>query len=401
MKRHLPVFAVFTAATFLSYFFQLGNAVISPDLSADLDLSAAELGLMSGAFFATFAAMQIPLGIGLDRWGPRWVVSGLLLIGVAGSLLFAAAPSLPVLTLGRGLMGIGMASILMGSLKAFSQWYPPERFATMSGLLMGIGSLGAFFAATPLAWLNGQFGWRAVFVAMALVAFGVALMIAVYGRNPPVEVDIPLSETRPGGVRQVLGDRRFWRIIPASLFVAGTGFAFQGLWAGPYLFDNYGLNQVEVGNTLSFIALGSTIGALSSGWLADRFDLVRMIALDLTLFILAQLALAFHPSLAVIGVLFFLLGFTAASTILIFAHVRRLFPDELTGQALSTTNLFMFAGIFLLQGLIGVVIGLFAVDADGSSPARAYTIALLMTAFFNVLAVVIYFPFIRLSKRHG
>ena len=223
--------------------------------------------------------MQIPLGIGLDRWGPRGVTSGLMLFGVVGSFVFAAAPSLGWLTIGRGLIGIGMASILMGSLKAFSEWYPPQQFATMSGLLVGIGSTGAFFAATPLGWLNGLVGWRAVFVAMGIVTLVVALVIARYAHSPPsaVNIDKRSAEAPPNGIALVLRDPRLWRVVPISLFMTGTVFAFQGLWAGPYLFDVYHLNQVEVGNVLLAIAVGGTLGAVSSGWLADRFDLVWMV----------------------------------------------------------------------------------------------------------------------------
>ena len=398
MNRRLLVFIIFNSALFMSYFFRLGNAVIAPDLSTDLNLTAAELGLMSSVFFATFAAAQIPLGIGLDRWGPRYVVSGLMLISVVGSLIFATAPSLLLLTIGRGLMGIGTAGILMGALKAFSQWYPPERFATMSGLLVGIGTLGTFFATTPLAWLNGQVGWRTVFMAMGMVTFGIALIIALFGRNTPPGVERPQLETQPGSIVQVLQDRRFWRIALVGLFLAGTGSAFQGLWAGPYLFDIYGLNPIEVGNFLLLIAMGGTMGAISSGWLADRLDLLRMILLAVTLFILSQLTLAFRPPLFVVGVTFFVFGFTAVSSILLFSHVRRLFPDEITGQALSVTNLFMFGGIFILQWLIGVLISLFAVNAKGAYPPQAYTTVLLLTAFCNFVAIIIYYPLNQQSK---
>ena len=161
--RASAIFGWFTAAYFLSYFFRSANAVIAGDLARDLALSADQLGLMTSLFFAAFAAIQLPLGIWLDRWGPRWVTPGLMLVGAAGSVIFALAPNFALLALGRALIGMGMAGILMGSLKIFSQWFPAHRFATMSGLLVGIGALGALAAATPLAWLNDAIGWRAVF----------------------------------------------------------------------------------------------------------------------------------------------------------------------------------------------------------------------------------------------
>ncbi|MGB1251487.1 MAG: MFS transporter [Candidatus Promineifilaceae bacterium] len=392
MQRRPLIFIIFTCAYFLSYFYRLANAVISADLSTDLNLTPAQLGLMTSVFFATFAAAQIPLGIGLDRWGPRWVTPGLMLVGVVGSFTFAASPSRMILTIGRGLIGIGMAGILMGSLKALSQWYPPKRFATMSGLLVGIGSSGAFFAATPLAWLNEQVGWRSVFVGMGVATFVVAVVIIVFGRNTPPDKTWPKPEKREGGVGQVLRDARFWRIAPVALFVSGTGLAFQGLWAGPYLFDIHGLNQIEGGNLLLFIAIGATIGFVSSGWLADQFDITWVVMSATVVFIAVQIGLALRPPLSVVRILFFLFGFAGAFNVLVLAHVRRLFPDAITGQAITAINLFGFAGTFLIQWLIGIIIGTFAVSASGAYPPQAYTTVLLATAACNVLALLRYYP---------
>lgn len=398
MNHRLLIFILFTTATFLSYFFQLGNAVISPDLSAELNLTPAELGLMSSAFFATFALAQIPLGIGLDRLGARWVVSGLLVVGVIGSVIFATAQSFLQLTIGRGLIGFGMASILMGSLKILSQVYPPNRFATMSGLLVAFGSLGAFFAATPLAWFNAQVGWRTVFIVMGGVALCVALLIALFGHPPNPTAESSDQDAQQNSLFAILQDTRFWRLALVGMWVAGTVFAFQGLWAGPYLFDVYGLSQIEVGNFLLLLAIGSTVGSVSSGWLGDRFDLVRVLWFGIILFILSQLALAFRPPLIVVGISLFLFGFSAASTILVFAQLRQIFPPEITGQALSTANLFMFAGIFLLQWFLGVIIERFEANELGVYPPTAYSTAFFLTAFLCLLAIFIYYPLVKQSN---
>ncbi|MFK7800680.1 MAG: nitrate/nitrite transporter [Anaerolineae bacterium] len=392
MNRRPLIFIIFTSAYFLSYFYRLANAVISPDLSADIGLNPAQLGLMTSVFFATFAAVQIPLGIGLDRWGPRWVTSGLMIIGVAGSLMFATAQSFIWLTIGRGLIGIGMAGILMGSLKAFSQWYPPKRFATMSGLLVGIGSTGALFAATPLAWLNEQIGWRTVFVGMAVVTLFVAVIIMTFGRNTPPGKEWPKPEKAKGGVGQVLKDGRFWRIAPVSMFASGTSLAFQGLWAGPYLFDIHGLSKIEGGNILLLIGIGATIGFVLSGWIADRFSLAHVVLFGTILFAFVQIILAIRPSLAIVRLMFFLFGFSGAFNILVLAHIRRLFPDSITGQAITAINLFGFAGTFLIQWLMGVIIGSFVVSANGAYPPQAYTTVLLVTAACNLLVLTRYYP---------
>lgn len=392
MNRRPVIFIIFTSAYFLSYFYRLANAVISPDLSADLSLNPAQLGLTTSIFFATFALVQIPLGIGLDKWGPRWVTSGLMIVGVLGSILFAMAPSFFWLTVGRGMIGIGMAGILMGSLKAFSQWYPPERFATMSGLLVGIGSTGALFAATPLAWLNEQIGWRTVFIGMATVTLFVAVIIMTFGRNTPPGKDWPKPDKAQGGVGQVLKDSRFWRIAPVSMFASGTTLAFQGLWAGPYLFDVHGLTEIEGGNILLLIGIGATLGFVLSGWIADRFSLAHVVLIGTGFFALVQIALALRPSLPIVRIMYFLFGFGGAFNILVLSHIRRLFPDSITGQAITAINLFGFAGTFLIQWLMGIIIGSFVVNSNGAYPPQAYTTVLLVTAVCNLLVLIRYYP---------
>ena len=395
MNRQLQIFIFFTSAYFLSYFYRSANAVISSDLTADLGLSAAQLGLTPSIFFATFAAVQLPLGVGLDRWGPRWVTPSLMFVGVIGSFIFAIAPSFFVLSIGRGMIGLGMAGILMGSLKMFSQWFSPQRFATVSGMLVGIGSTGALFAATPLAWLNGQFGWRSVFVGMGIVTLAVAAIIMIFARNTPPGVEWPKPESRQGGLGQVMKDGRFWRVTPVTLFVSGTMLGFQGLWAAPYLFDNYGLNDIEAGNILLLIGVGATIGFLISGWMADRFGLTRVVLLGAALFTLCQYVLAGRPSLLIVSILFFLFGFSGAFNILLLSHVRRIFPDAITGQAITAVNLFGFAGTFLIQWLMGVIIGRFVIAGTTSYPPAAYTTVLLVTAVCNTLAIAFYLPLVK------
>src|SRR5829696_8660079 len=266
----LRIFSLFAAAYFLSYFYRSVNAIIAPDLSRELLLSASELGFMTSLFFAGFAIAQIPIGIGLDRWGPRLVVPGLMMLGAAGSLIFATAQSLLTLSVGRMLIGVGMASILMGSLKAFSLWFPPHRFATAAGILMGIGSSGALVAATPLAWVSEIAGWRVAFGWGALVITLSAASIALGTRNTPPGADWPRGEETSGSFLAVFADLRFWRIALMNFLIVGGLLGIQSLWAGPYLFDAVGLSKIAVGNMLLLMALGVAIGYATSGWLADR-----------------------------------------------------------------------------------------------------------------------------------
>ncbi len=395
MPKHLHIFLLFTSAYFLSYFYRSANAVIAPNLSKELTLSAAELGFMTSLFFAAFALVQLPLGVGLDRWGPRWVTPGLMLIGGAGSLIFAVAPSFGVLALGRALIGVGMAGILMGSLKIFSQWYALDRFATVSGLLVGIGSSGALVAATPLAWLNHAIGWRAVFAVGAGVVVTVATAIMVWARNTPPGIAWPGRLESDGNLRQIFGDLHFWRIAPLNFFMAGTLLAYQGLWAGPYLFDVMRLAEIEAGNVLLLMGIGATVGFGASGWLADRLGLTRVLLASGAMFALCQFILATTPPLWLVGLIYGLFGFTGGFNIMLLAHARHVFPPGMTGQAVSAVNLFGIGGTFLVQWWMGLIIAAYTANAAGHYPPQAYASALLFTAVGTTITLAWYLPLAR------
>jgi predicted MFS family arabinose efflux permease len=395
VNRRWVVFGLFTAAYFLSYFFRSANAVIAPDLSRELGLVAAQLGLMTSLFFAAFAAMQLPLGIWLDRWGPRWVTPGLMWVGVAGSVLFALAPSYGSLALGRALIGVGMAGVLMGSLKIFSQWFPLEHYATASGLLVGIGALGSLAAATPLAWLNGLVGWRAVFGMGAVVTALIAAAITVWTRNTPPGVAWPGGNGNTGSLVTIFRDLRFWRMAPLAFFMAGMLLGFQGLWAGPYLFHVIGLDPIRAGNVLLWMGIGATAGFVVSGWLADRLGMARVTVVMTAVFVLCQFVLAARPGLVWVRPIYGLFGFTGGINVMFIAHARKIFPLAMTGKAVTAVNLFAIGGTFLLQWWMGLIIGAFPADAAGRYPPAAYTAMLLFTSVGTTAALLWYLPLLR------
>lgn len=397
----LRIFALFTSAYFLSYFLRSANAVIAGDLSRDLSLDAAQLGLMSSFFFGAFALAQLPLGAGLDRWGPRAVVPTLMTTAVVGCALFATAPSFGPLALGRALIGMGMAAILPSSFKVFSLWYPPHRVATMSGLLVGIGSSGALVSATPLAWLTAAIGWRTVF-AIAAVAIAVSVTaVATLARNTPPGVPFAPAAASHGGLRAVFGDRRFWRIVPLGFFFTGGILAMQGLWAGPYLFDVLGLSRIAAGNVILLLAGGVTVGSAASGWCADRFGVARAITASAAIFVVCQFALTLRPPLAAVAPLYLVYGLTGSFCIMCMAHARQIFPPAITGQAVAGVNFFSIGGSFCIQWWLGLIIKPFGADAAGHYPPQAYTAAFLFAATGTLLSLLWYLPLARATWRTG
>lgn len=370
------VFFLFTLGYFFSYFFRSANAVLSQDLSLDLGLSPAQLGFMTSLFYLAFALTQLPLGGLLDRLGPRKVTPAFLSVAALGSLVFGLAPSFSALALGRALIGVGMASVLMGSMKAFSLWFP-RNYATMSTLLVGLGATGGLMAATPLALLKESLGWRGVFLLAALIVLLVALAIYLGVRDAPLGVGLPQAKEEGGSV---------WK-NPLLLRVGALAFAFAGgflslqtLWAGAYLYA-LGFDAVQVGNLLFLYSIFAVFGFLVSGYLADRFGTARILLLSGSSFALGLLLLLILKALVPA---YLLLGFFGAFNILTLTQARTLAPGHLTGRATTLVNLMGIGGAFLLQWGMGVVVG-----------SLGYGASFLGLLALQALALFLYLPLLR------
>ena len=397
-RRILVVFAAFAAAHFMSTFVRTANAVIADDLVRDVGLGSAQLGLMTSMLFLVFAAVQLPLGSALDRFGARWVTSGTMLAAVAGCIVFAIGDSFGSLALGRALMGIGTAGILMGGLKALSGYLSTRSFASVSGILVAFGSSGALVAATPLAWLAATVGWRWVFVAGSIALLAASAGVAAFGRSAPDAN--AAAATRGGSFADIFRRGRFWSLAAMAVAITGVSFAFQALWAGPYLVTGRGMPAIAAGNVLFALSLGVVLGYLVWGWMGARLGPARALALAAAIFIATQATLGFLPPLGrgLVTALFFVLGITGSASVLLFVLARSMFPLELTGRAVTAVNLFMFGGGFALQSSLGLMIEM-ATPAEGSAPDRAYGAMFLATAALGATALLAFLPTVRAWQR--
>jgi len=377
------LFSLFAAGYFLSYFLRSANAVIAPTLQRDVGLGPADLGFMTGAFFAAYAASQLPVGVALDRYGPRLVAGGLMALGVLGCVVFALGASVATLTLGRVLLGVGLGSVLLAGLKAFSLWWPPHRFATISGLFFATGSLGALVAATPLALLEAAIGWRSAFWLFALVVAIVTLAIVLATPRGGAPSQRTASVGPPGERPRTGSDVARLMLFGAAF--TGPTLAFQTLWAGPMLFDVFGYDAVRTGNLLLLLSLGVTIGYAASGALADRFGLARVSSASLLLFTLTQLLLAAQVEWT-LPLLLPLFGMAGGHCILALSNARRRSGAAASGRATGMVNAASITGVFALQWGIGVVVG------ASASPADGFRAALLVTSVLGLAAWVVYRP---------
>ena len=407
MSRRTALVVTFLAAYLLSYFFRSTNAVLAGDLQRDAGLGPEQLGFMTSLFFLVFAAAQLPLGAALDRWGPRWVPAGLMLIAAAGSLVTAASDGFVGLAVGRAMIGLGMAGVLMGALKAFAAWFEPRRFATMSGVFVGLGSLGALGATTPLAALADGIGWRGVFVAAGVVTAAVAGLLTVVVRAAPpaaaAAAGTPAAPAAPSpadgaGVRApavsfrtIYASRDFWRLALMQFAMAAALYGHQGLWGGPFLVRGLDLEVGIAARLLLVLGLAATVGFLVAGPAAGRFGLRRAMGGGALLTLAAVATLAIAPPSTPVAALagaWAAFGLGSGLQVLGYDGARSLFPSA-AGRAVTAINVFGIGGSALMQMGLGWVVAA-ASAAMGADPAdpplAAYRTALWTTAAVLALA---------------
>jgi len=177
LRTILRIFIPFALGYFLSYLFRVVNAVIAPDLASDLTIGPAEIGLLTSTYFIAFAASQLPLGLLLDRLGPRIVEAVLLIFAGTGAALFAVSHSLTGVIAGRALIGFGVSACLMAAFKSYAIWFPPHVLSRVNGFQMASGGLGALAATIPVEWALEFTDWRGVFMGLALASFAAALIV--------------------------------------------------------------------------------------------------------------------------------------------------------------------------------------------------------------------------------
>jgi predicted MFS family arabinose efflux permease len=391
----LVVFAPFACGYFLSFFFRNVNAVISRDLAGEFGLTPANLGFLTSMYLLAFAAFQLPLGVLLDRYGPRRVVAALLCIAATGALVFALAQDFAMLSLGRALIGLGVSGGLMGAIKAFTLWFPLSRLATLNGLYLAVGGIGGLAATAPAEALIGPFGWRALFGGLCAASVLAAALVFFVVPEKPLPGQGQSLRAQIAGFKSIFSTVPFWRLSLPFVICHATYLAMQGLWLGPWLYDVAGLARPDVAQALFITAAAYTVGSVAFGMASDRLaqaglSRLTMYKLGLALSFLSFLPIAagMQAGLTVILVVY---GFTIISGALIYALLPPQFPPEMTGRASTANNVLMFGVSFAFQWGIGAVLRLFP-EMDGQYSPQGYSAALLALAALQLAALAWLFP---------
>ena len=366
-ERLLRAFVPFACAYLIAHLLRSVTAVAGPEIRADLGLTPSELGLLTSAYFLGYGLMQVPVGVMLDRLGPRRTDAGLLLVGMLGAALFASADGVLRLGLGRLLIGVGFSAGLLAGYKANALWFPLERLPLMNGLLMACGGIGSTLSTAPAGLLMEGIGWRALFLLLAgLTALAAALIWLAAPERDPAAGD---GGGQGGGAARVgdlaalgiiLRDALFWRVMPLTVLAQAVWLAYISLWAGPWLAEVAGLAPLAVANHLLALSVGLAIGFFAQGAAAQalvRFGVPPLctMAAGMIAFLLTQGVLATGlTALAIPG--WFLFGLFGAVPIISYAVLAQHFPQAMVGRAMAVLNFLVFALAFAFQAGIGVLI---------------------------------------------
>ncbi len=383
LRLRWTAFVIVGLAYILSFFHRFAPAAVSSDLQLTFHASAAELGALAATYFYVYTVMQIPTGILVDTMGPRRVVAIGGLIGGIGSLLFGMADTLALASAGRLLVGLGVSVTFIAMLKLNAAWFHDRHFATMTGATILLGNAGSLLAAAPLAWALTYISWRTAFVAVGAFSLLLAVLAWWMVRNHPGEAGLPSMRELEGkaahpphaghwydGLLIVLKNRATWPGLWVNLGVAGTMFAFAGLWAVPFLRDAYGMDRAAAAGHTTLLLSGFAIGAFSIGMLSDRIGRRKPVMIASALgYCLCWLPMlpGWPMSGAVSHSLFFVMGLCASSFTLSWSCAKEVNPPALSGMATSVVNVGAFLGTAILQPLVGLAIDHAHAEA-GSAP---------------------------------
>lgn len=386
----LRVLIPFALGYLLSYLFRVVNGVAGPHFAASIDLDSGDLGLLTSTYFLTFAAAQVPLGLLLDKFGPRKVESILLLFAAAGSAIFAASTDLVWLTIGRALIGFGVSAALMAAFKAYAEWSSAERLPLINGIHLTAGGLGALIGGRPTDFLIEAYDWRTVFYGLAIASALVAL--AIYIIVPRREGERSQEQSfadQMSGLKTIVLHPAFWAVTPICVLSQSTYLSIPTLWAGPWLRDLADFSATEAANLLSIMAAAQMAGFLGLGALATRLGKIGISAASVSVwgmavFLVAQLALILMPA-SIVWPVWLLYMFAGTSGIICYAALTQIFPRALAGRVNTAVNFLVFVLAFGFQWLTGEII-----DVFGRTETAGYVVTFVALASLQAIAMLWY-----------
>jgi sugar phosphate permease len=369
LRLRWTAFVIVGLAYVLSFFHRFAPATIAGDLQQIFHASGAALGGLAATYFYVYMVMQIPTGILADTLGPRRVVAMGGVIAGIGSMLFGMADTLAIASIGRLLVGLGVSVTFISLLKLNAVWFHDRHFATMTGATVLIGNLGSLLAAAPLAWALGFVTWRTVFVVAGIFSLLMSVLAWWLVHDHPGKAGLPSLRELDGktahpaheghwydGLMIVMKNRATWPGLWVNTGLAGSLFAFVGLWAVPFLRDVYGMDRAVATEHTTLMLAGFALGGFFIGTISDRIGRRKPVMFVAALvYSLCWLPLLFGMPMSSVTShsLFFVMGLFAASFTLSWSCAKEVNPHALSGMATSVVNIGAFLGTAILQPLVG------------------------------------------------
>ncbi len=410
-KYSYLVFGVLGLSYLLVFFHRLSPAVMAVDIMKDFNTGGALMGVLASAYFYPYALMQIPAGLLSDSWGPRRSVTFFLLIAAMGSIGLGLSQNVGMAIVARAVVGLGVAMVFVPAMKIFTNWFESKQFVRMTGLLLSLGGVGAYTAATPLALLSEALSWRGSMIVIGFVTIVVAMVVWWLVRDTPEEMGYSSvgKKLEPGqdaalvglsqGLFMVLKSPRFWPMAICFFCSAAVSLTFMGLWGGPFLMHVYGMSRSQTGAILSMMAMGLIIGAPIMSWLADNVykSRKRLLVSNLIASFCLFSFLAFFTGDFPVPLLYvwcFVYSFLGSGSIVVgYAIIKEIFPLKIAGTATGLVNIFPFAGVAVGQPLMGWYLDSFG-STGGMYGVEAYSWAFKF-GLLSILGAVISSLFVK------
>ena len=393
----------------IGFYQRVAPAVMTSELMMSFNIGAAGLGNLSGIYFYSYVAMQVPTGILADRWGPRRLLSAGALAAGAGALVFAMAPSFIWAGMGRLLIGGSVAVAFVAMLKLAVHWFAPRQFALATGMALFCGIIGAVFAGVPLRLLVSAMGWRPVMLTSGLATLAVAGLIWMLVRDDPAEKGYTSYAHAVSGVtprrrfmtdiKEIFKHRNPWLLCFIPGGIVGSVLTFSGLWGVPFLTTHYGLSQAGAAALCSALLVAWAVGGPVFGALSDRIGRRKPLYVSGCIIgVLAWVVILFVPglSLKVLTLLLLCAGFASGCMIIGFAFFKESVPPFLAGTASGLCNMGVMLGPMILQPAVGLILDLHwqghRVDGIKQYGLDAYQLGFsLMLAWLALGAILILF----------
>ncbi len=378
------VFGILALAYFFVYFHRVSSAIVSADLQITFAVStAASIALLSSVYFYAYTVMQLPSGLLTDNWGPRKTVSLFTLVAAAGAILTGIASTFETVIAGRLLIGIGVAMVYIPTMKILAAWYRKNEFASLSGILLAVGNIGALSAAGPLALISDALGWQQVFIILGVITLVLAALAWMIIRDRPSDMNLPsiqeieameLGELAPEvkttekipmhrALKMTFGaGMKFWPLAIWFFFMYGSIMVYQGLWAGPFFHDILGWDRPTYGLVLTFIGIGMILGCPTAGYISDKILKSRKKVLIIgtvvytIIWAIIWMTAGHITSTEAYMAINFAFGFFGGFFVVSYAQIKELFPLSIVGTSTAALNIFPFAGGAILQQVSGLML---------------------------------------------